>query len=70
MGNVIVWNFDACGISTLKANADLHGQSFEVKLWSILSTAALPNTQEGMGLTDPIRQLTLTQRQMNSTALV
>lgn len=70
MGQVIVRNLDDHVITALKAKAELHGQSLEQELRTILSKAALPNTQERIVLADRIRALTPKRRQTNSTALI
>jgi antitoxin FitA len=70
MGQVIVRNLDDRVIAALKTKAELHGQSLEQKLRSILSKAALPNAQEWVALADRIRRLTPKRRQTNSTALI
>jgi antitoxin FitA len=70
MGQVIVRNLDDHVIAALKAKAELHGQSLEQELRSILSMAALPNAMERIALADRIRGLTPKRRQTDSTRLI
>lgn len=70
MGQVSVRNLDDRVIAALKAKAELHGQSLEQELRSILSKAALPNVHERIALADRIRSLTPKRRQTDSTALI
>jgi plasmid stability protein len=70
MGQVIVRNLDDHVIAALKAKAELHGQSLEQELRTILSKAASPNAQERIALADRIRALTPKRRQTDSTALI
>lgn len=70
MGQVIVRNLDDHVIAALKAKAELHGQSLEQELRSILSMAALPNAKERIALADRIRGLTPKRRQTDSTTLI
>jgi plasmid stability protein len=70
MGQVIVRNLDDHVIAALKAKAELHGQSLEQELRTILSKAASPNAQERIALADRIRALTPKRRQTDSTVLI
>lgn len=70
MGQVIVRNLDDHVVAALKAKAELHGQSLEQELRSILSMAALPNAQERIALADRIRGMTPKRRQTDSTTLI
>ena len=70
MGQVIVRNLDDRIVAALKAKAQLHGQSLEQELRSILSKAALPNAQEKIALADRIRRLTPKRHQTDSTTLI
>jgi plasmid stability protein len=70
MGQVIVRNLDDHVVAALKAKAELHGQSLEQELRSILSKASLPNAQEKIALADRIRKLTPKHRQTDSTTLI
>ena len=70
MGQVIVRNLDDRIIAALKTKAELHGQSLEQELRTILSRAAVPNIQERVALASRIRGLTPKRRQTDSTKLI
>ncbi|MBX3333904.1 MAG: hypothetical protein KF876_07255 [Nitrospira sp.] len=70
MGQVIVRNLDDRVIAALRTKAKLHGQSLEQELRTILSKAAVPNTQERVALASRIRGLTPKRRQTDSTKLI
>lgn len=70
MGQVILRNLDDRVIAALRANAELHGHSFEQELRAVLSAAARPNAEERLALADRIRGMTPGRRQTDSTVLI